>query len=239
MTIATPVPAPGGLLRLALACAAAACLGACGGGGADTASTSVKREGDRAAASAATVYQVVTDGRFAVASYFGSNGCVSLGLDVFAQQGQIRSDPSNALSESYVHAQLVSVDWCVPGGAESFMSGRIDTQEMKFRHDLSHVVASASIRMKDSAGNGKTVLLDLVWSGGELTTDASKSMIVTPLTRSFVKTDGAFRASESVSGTLKLDGVELLATDPPVANGYVQGMVASSGGLTIDINRSR
>lgn len=239
MKVATPGRALWSLLRSMFACAAVAFLGACGGGGSDTASTpSANGEGDRATALAATVYQVITKDKFAYASYYErTNYCEEFVVEVFANESRIRWDGTTSLSQAYVRAQLTKYDSCT--GVWTFMSGYTDTDDIRIRHDLTQATARATVEMKDEFDNLKTLVFDLAWSQGELTTDKFKWVIVTPLTRTLIKSDSQLRVSETVTGTLVLDGADLLATDRPALDRYTQGRVASSGGLFIEITRSR
>lgn len=238
MKLASPVTAPWGLLRSMLACAALACLGACGGGGADIASTDANGEGDRATALATTVYQVTTKDKFAYASFYErTNFCEEFAVEVFANESRIRWDGATSSSQAYVRAQLTKYDQCT--GVWTFMSGYTETDDIRIRHDLAQATALATVEMSDEFGNVKTLVFDLGWNGGVLAKDKFKWVIVTPLTRTLIKSDSQLRVSETITGALVLDGADLLAIDRLAEVRYTQGYVVSSGGLFIDITRSR
>lgn len=237
MKVASPVTARWGLLRSMVACAAVACLGACGGGGSDTASIpNADADGNRATAMAATVYQVTTKDAFAYASYYErTNVCDEFVVEVFANESSVRRE-GTVSSQAWVRAQLTKYDHCTE--AWTFMSGYTDTPDIRIRHDLTQGTAVATVVRLDGSGAEKTLAVELAWNGGELTTDRFWWNYVTPLSRFMVKSDSRMRRSETVTGALLLDGNDLLAADRPTWARSIQGFVAGSGGLSIDITRT-
>ena len=80
----------------------------------------------------------------------------------------------------------------------------------------------------------RTVVLDLTWSGGMLVTQPkTKFITILPGQRSVVTQADASRQTDSVTGSLILDGIELLGQ----AQGGIGGFVASHA--VVDAVRTR
>jgi hypothetical protein len=220
-------------LRSMLSCVALAGLCACGGGDPDAVSD--ERSNERAAA-AATVQRTVTRDKFAYANYFEStNDCESISVEVFASKGSVRSDGTSS-EESLLRAQLVTTNFCT--GASGFLSGAAVPEAIRFRNDLAQAATTATVRLDDFMGTTRTLRVDLAWAGGELTIDKTKHVTVTPLSRTVIKTVGEIRRSETISGVLALDGIDLLAANRPLLSSFTTGFVTASKGVTIEVTRN-
>jgi hypothetical protein len=222
-------------LRSMLAIAALASLCACGGGDPETAPTEIARkEALAASTNGSIVHRVTTRDKFAYAAYSESFGCEGFAVELFATKQRIKDD-GPPTSWALLFAQLWSVNYCT--GDSSFMSGQTEEGAMKFRNNLGNVTVAGTVVIQDNFGTTKTVSVDLDWNGGVLTADKNKTVTVTPVSRTIVKTVGKFSQSETITGSLMLDGVELLAANRPGSLG-IYGFVAASAGTTIEITRA-
>jgi hypothetical protein len=221
-------------IRSTLAGAALAGLCACGGGDPETGA--VERANEQAAAArAASVQRTVTKDKFAYANYVEStNNCESVSVEVFASKGSVRSDGTSS-EQSQLRAQLITTNFCT--GTSGFLSGEAVPDVIRFRNDLAQAAATATVVLHDLMGTTMTLRMDLVWAGGELTTDKMKHVTVTPVSRTVITTVDEIRRSETISGTLVLDGVDLLAANRPVQSRSTTGFVTASKGVTIEIMR--
>lgn len=215
-----------------------AALVACGGGDPEATGPEAQRERAAAATGGEAVQHIRTRDAFAFANYFEfSNDCQQFAVEVFAFESRLRSD-ATATSSSTVHAQLSAFDACT--GSIAFMSGVTDTDAIKIRNDLTHAQASATVVMQDEFGASRTLVLNLAWNGGVITFDQNDKVVtITPVSKTVVKTFGQARTSDSVSGSLVLDGVDLLAPGRPLVGSGINGFVTRSKGSTIEIVRTR
>lgn len=220
-----------GTRRSTRACGLLVCLAACGGGG-DPESIVADTTREQATA----VQRIATRDKFAYASYFeDSGGCETLNVEVFALASSIRSDGTTS-KQSEVRAQLVATDFCT--GVSVFLSGMAVPETMRFRNNLTHAAVTATVVLDDLMGTTKRLSIDLAWDGGDLMTDKTKYVTVTPTSRTVIKSTGSIRRSETILGALVLDGADLLAADRPVRSRFTTGFVTASGGSTIEITRT-
>lgn len=131
-----------------------------------------------------------------------------------------------------VRAQLTSYNYCT--GVFSFRSGADEAPVIDIKPDLMRANVKAFVVMDDGLGTQQTAQINLLWSGGDLTTDKSKTVYTSPYSRTMIRTAASIRHSNSVTGSLMLDGVDLLA----VPGSGVGGFVTSSKGASIDVIRS-
>ena len=221
-------------LRWMLAGAVLASLCACGGGDPENApADNARKELLSASRNTSVVHRATTRDKFAFAAYAESSGCEGLALEVFAGETLAKSDGTST-SSALVRAQLFTVNSCT--GAIAFMSGFTETGTMRFRANLARVTVEGTVVMQDEFGATRTVSIQLDWDGGLLTTDKDKTVTVTPVSRTIVRTVGKIRQSETITGALVLDGVDLLAPSRPGSLG-ISGFVVASAGSTIEITR--
>ena len=116
------------------------------------------------------------------------------------------------------------------------MSGSTETGTMRFRANLARVTAEGTVDMQDEFGTTRTVAIQLDWDGGVLTTDKDKTVTVTPISRTIVRTVGKIRQRETITRALVLDGVDLLVPIRPGSLG-IAGFVVASAGTTVEITR--
>lgn len=234
-TIATIVPH----LRSRLACMALAFLGACGGGDPDATSPASERDKVAAAtAPATTVYRVMTRGTFAYASYYeyGADGCSQRAVEVFGSESMTRTN-DYSLFYPIVRVQMSRYDFCT--GEFSFMSGADEAPVISISNNLMSANVKGTVVMMDEFGNTKTVVADLNWSGGELSTDKYRYVTTSPYSRTMVKSAGSIRNSTSIVGTLVLDGLDLFSPENVNQGSGIFGFVTASSGASIDIIRTR
>ena len=220
----------------AAAGAALLALSACGGGDPEGPAPGGLEQAAAAESSGRVVQSVKTRDNFSYANYFEfSNDCQSFAVEVFASKSLVKTNGSAAPS-ARVFAQYSSFDAC--SNEFAFMSGANETGAIKFRNDLSHASAKASVVMEDGLGGAKTVVVDLAWDGGELTIDQkNKTVNVTPVSRTVIKAIDQLRMSEAVTGALVLDGTDLLAAARPPGNRGISGFVVGSKTSTIEVVR--
>jgi hypothetical protein len=118
-----------------------------------------------------------------------------------------------------------------------FMSGANEQPNLSYSKDLSTATASGLVMMTDDFGNPHYIDVNLTWSGGVLTSDKSRTVFTSPRSRTMIKSVSSLRQSDSVTGSLILDGLDLLGTANPNPVGGISGFVSSSKGSTIDIIR--
>lgn len=232
--IATIVPH----LQSRLACMALAFLGACGGGDPDAASPASERDKVAAVTAAATVYRVMTNGGFSYASYYeyGADGCSQRAIEVFGSESMTRTNGTAAFYP-LVQIQMSTYNFCTD--QFTFMSGADEAPVISVNHTLTSANVKGTVVMMDEFGNTKTVVADLNWSGGEITTDKYRYVATSPYSRTMVKYTGAVRYSTSIIGTLVLDGLDLFSPENVNQGSGIFGFVTSSSGVSIDISRTR
>jgi hypothetical protein len=187
-----------------------------------------------AASAQAAIYHVLTRDQFAYALAFSSSadGCTSSALEVFASKSMTRYVSDFSIYMPIVRAQGYSINYCT--GAFVFASGADEAPVIDIKPDLTRATAKATVVMIDELGNQQTVQLNLVWSGGDLSSDKTKLVYTSPYSRTMIRSAGSIRNSNSITGSLTLDGVDVLA----IPGSWTTGFVVSSKGASIDIIRS-
>lgn len=187
-----------------------------------------------AASAQATIYHVLARDQFAYASAFSSSadGCISSTLEVFASKSMTRYVTDFSIYMPIVRAQGYSSNNCT--GVSVFASGADEAPVIDIKPDLTQATAKAIVVMTDELGNQQTVQINLVWSGGDLSSDKTKLVFTSPYSRTMVRSAASFRNSSSITGSLTLDGVDVLA----IPGSWTTGFVTSSKGASIDIIRS-
>lgn len=238
MNLRSPIAAIVPHLRSRLACMALAFLGACGGGDPDAASPASERAKVAAVTAAATVYRVMTRDSFAYASYYeySSDGCSQRAVEVFGSQSMTRTN-NTSVYMPIVRIQMFTYNSCT--GELTFMSGADEAPVISINSTLTVANVKGTVVMMDEFGNTKTVVADLNWSGGELSTDRQRYVSTTPYSRTMVKSTGSIRNSTSIVGTLVLDGLDLFSPENVNQGSGIFGFVTASSGASIDIIRTR
>jgi hypothetical protein len=182
----------------------------------------------------AAIDHLLTRDRWAYLYAFSSseNGCVSSSYEVFAIKSMIRYVTDFTEFVPVVRAQTFSYNYCT--GVLTFASGQDDAPVIDIKPDLSRATSTAVVVMRDEFGNQQMAQINLAWSGGEISSDKTKTVFTSPYSRTMIRSDGSVRYSDSVSGSLKVDGVERLAI--PGAGSI--GFVASGKGSVIDVVRT-
>lgn len=184
------------------------------------------------------VTRVLTRDTFSYAQYFQTSpdGCESSSLEVFASKSMTRYSHNLTIYMPLVRTQLFSFNYCTQ--VLSFMSGVDEAPTIDVKPDLTRATVSATVVMMDEFSNIKTVQLSLTWSGGELSTDKTRLVFTSPYSRTMIRAMGSIRNSTSITGTLVLDGVDLLAPTNPAQSRFILGYVTSSKGVSIDLVRT-
>jgi hypothetical protein len=184
----------------------------------------------------AQVTRVFTKDRFAYAQYVDTSpdGCTSSSVEVFASESMTRYNTTDAFFP-IIRAQRFAYNFCT--FVLVFMSGANEQPSLSYSKDLSSATASGLVMMTDDFGNPHSIEVNLTWSGGVLTSDKSRTVFTSPRSRTMIKSVSSLRHSESVTGSLVLNGVDLLGADNPNYVVGVSGFVSSSKGSTIDIIR--
>jgi hypothetical protein len=186
-----------------------------------------------------SVSRVITRDKFAYANYFetSADGCESLSIEVFASRSMTRTNDAFTF-QPLLRAQLSSYNYCT--SVSNFMSGTSDAApKIRFGEDIAVASASGIVVMVDENGASKTVFVNLEWRGGVLTTDKTKTIETSPTSRTIVRTTGSIRVAEAVTGTLLLEGTDVLSPNHATQSAFINGFITSSKGATIEIVRNR
>jgi hypothetical protein len=189
------------------------------------------------AAAQTTVTRVFTRDAWTYAQNFQTSpdGCESVGIDVFAFKNKVRFNNVSVFMP-VIRAQLVSSNFCT--GVFMFLAGDDQAPNIDIKQDLTRATAVGSVVMRDEFNYTRALLVGLTWSGGEISTDKSRTTTTSPFTRYMVRTTASIRNSTSITGTLVLDGVDLLAASNPAQSRSISGYVVGAKGSTIDIVRT-
>ena len=189
---------------------------------------------------ATQIYTVLTKGRTAIAQYFQyTDGyCKATAIDVFALSSTTRYVANTAYETTSLFVQLFEYNSCT-GTDEKFLSGSTDSFTFSIPNTLDPATASGEVVMSDFNGNSKTVRVNLKWQGGTLVKDRNRFVWVSEFERFIVKTADAVRTGGAISGSLVVDGVDLLLPTNIVDYSFISGFVTSTKGGSIDIMRSR
>ena len=190
------------------------------------------------ASAAVSASRLFTRDQFAYAQYFqnSADGCESLSIEVFASKSMTRTNQIHSFQPT-LRAQLSSFNFCT--GVSVFQSGANESPSIDIRQDLSVASTSGLVVMADENGIQRMLQVNITWSGGELSTDRTKTVHTTPLSRTMVRTTGSIRNSTAIKGALVLDGIDLLGAGNAVQSSGINGFVTSSKGSTIEIIRTQ
>ena len=119
------------------------------------------------------------------------------------------------------------------------MSGETDQFSFTVLGNLTAAEVSGNVVVMDNLGNTKQVSLALSWQGGALTRDLFKYVSSTATSRTVLKSLSTLRFSDSVTGSLVVNGVDLLSPSNVTDHSDISGFVAKASGSSIDIIRMR
>jgi hypothetical protein len=189
-----------------------------------------------AALAAVSVTRFSSSERFALAQFFAvsADGCETLSLQIVAND---RASPPDSPAEPppTLRAELVLFNACT--GEFHLATGSTASASVDIRHDLRRATATGTLVLVDESGALHTLQVDLRWTGGALTADRTRMVESSPCSRTFVRVRSAVRDASSVTGSLVLDGVDLLAGGGTMAPG-IGGFIASGTGSSIEIVRA-
>jgi hypothetical protein len=107
----------------------------------------------------------------------------------------------------------------------------------KFAPDLSPIGAAGTVIVSDGV-DSKTVNVALHWEGGTLTSTKTKTVNTSPSTTTTFQGMDNFRTDMLVSGSIVLNGVELLSPANAVDFSGTWGFAYNSKGSSIEIVRN-
>ena len=191
-----------------------------------------------ASAALADVTQLTSRDKLVHAQYFQYTGgfCNGFSVEVFAGEGIARRDQNPTFS-AQLFVQIVGFNSCT--GEFFFMSGATDQFSFTVLGNLTKAEVSGNVVVMDNFGNTKQVSLALSWQGGALTQNLFKYVSSTAMSRTILKTLSFLRYSDSVTGSLVVDGVDLLSPSNVTDISGISGFVAKASGSSIDIIRMR
>ena len=163
--------------------------------------------------------------------------CNGLAVDVFAGESVARTDNLRTVTP-YLIVQIVGYNSCT-GGDPFIMSGGTDQFTFTVLGNLAAAEVSGNVVVADNLGNTKHVSLALSWQGGVLRRDLFKYDSSTALSRTVLRNLSTWLFSDSVTGSLVVDGVDLLSPSNVTDNSGISGLVAKGSGVSIDIIRTR
>lgn len=163
--------------------------------------------------------------------------CNGLSVEVFAGESFARTDNLRTFTP-YLILQIVGFNSCT-GEPPFFMSGGTDQFTFTVLGNLAAAEVSGNVVVADNLGNTKHVSLALSWQGGVLRRDLFRYVSSTALSRTVLRNLSTLRFSDSVTGSLVVDGVDLLSSSNVTDNSGISGLVAKVSGASIDIIRMR
>lgn len=173
----------------------------------------------------------------AYAQYYQyTDNCNGLSVDVFAGESFARTDNVRTFTP-YLILQIVGYNSCT--GEFFFMSGGTDQFTFTVLGNLAAAEVSGNVVVADEFGNTKHVSLALSWQGGVLRRDLFTYVSSTALSRTVLKNLSTLRFSDSITGSLVVDGVDLLSSSNVTYSSGISGLVAKVSGASIDIIRTR
>jgi hypothetical protein len=203
-------------------------------------SLSLSLSASEAAFGATQVYTVLTKGRTAIAQYvqYTDGYCKATSIDVFAMSNSTRYVSDTSYEAASLVVQVYEYNSCT-GTDERFLSGYTESFKLSIPNTLDPATASGEVVVSDSNGSSKTVRVDLRWLGGTLSKDRSRFVWASEFERFIVKTADAVRTGGTISGSITVDGVDLLSPVNVVDYSSISGFLFSTKGGSIDIMRSR
>ena len=188
-----------------------------------------------ASAALADVTTIMSRDNLAHAQYYQyTDGyCNALSVELFAGEGIARRDDNHTFT-ARLFVQIVGYNSCT-GGDPFFMSGETDQFTFTVLGNLAAAEVSGNVVVADNLGNTKHVSLALSWQGGVLRRDLFRYHFSTGLSRTILKNLSTLRFSDSITGSLVVDGVDLLSSSNITDISGISGFVAKASGASIDI----
>ena len=162
--------------------------------------------------------------------------CNGLSVEVFAGESFARTDNLRTFTP-YLILQIVGYNACTE--ESFFMSGSTEQFTFTVLGNLAAAEVSGNVVVADEFGNTKHVSLALSWQGGVLRRDLFTYVSSTALSRTVLKNLSTLRFSDSITGSLVVDGVDLLSSSNVTYSSGISGLVAKVSGASIDIIRTR
>ena len=162
--------------------------------------------------------------------------CNALAVDVFAGESFARTDNLRTVTP-YLIVQVFGYNYCTD--ESFFMSGSTEQFTFTVLGNLAAAEVSGNVAMTDNLGNTRHASLALSWQGGVLRRDLFTYVSSTALSRTVLKNLSTWLFSDSVTGSLVVDGVDLLSPSNVTDNSGISGLVAKGSGVSIDIIRTR
>jgi hypothetical protein len=175
------------------------------------------------AAAAAQVNILQGRGQTAYAQYvqYTDNYCEGLSVEVFGGADLWRNNQMRTGQPTHIFV----------------MSGSSTDVRFKFAPDLSPIGAAGTVIVSDGV-DSKTVNVALHWEGGTLTRTKTKTVNTSPSSTTTFQGMDNFRTDMLVSGSIVLNGVELLSPANAVDFSGTWGFAYNSKGSGIEIVRN-
>jgi hypothetical protein len=189
------------------------------------------------AATAAQVDMLQARGQTAYAQYvqYTDNYCEALSVEVFGGADLLRNNQTRSGQRASISVFIVNFNTCT--GAISSMYGGSTDVRFKFAPDLSPVDAAGTVIVSDGV-DSKTINVALHWEGGTLTSTKTKTVNTSPSSTTIFKGVDNFRSDTIVSGSIVVNGVELLSPANVVDYSGTIGFAYNSKFSTIQIERN-
>lgn len=191
-----------------------------------------------ASAALADVTTFTSQDKVAYAQYwqYTDGYCNGLAVDVFAFESVARTDNLRIVTPNLI-VQAFEYNSCT--GELFFMSGSTEQFTFTVLGNLAAAEVSGNVAMTDNLGNTRHASLALSWQGGVLRRDLFKYDSSNALSRTVLRNLSTLRFSDSVTGSLVVDGVDLLSPSNVTVASGISGLVAKGIGVSIDIVRMR
>ena len=189
-------------------------------------------------ATLADVTRITTRGKSVRAQYFQytEGFCNGLSVEVFAGEEIIRVD-HDPIYIPQLFVQVSEFNTCTE--QFSFMSGGTDQFDFYARNNLSQAQVSGSVLVSNGLGDSKLIAVELAWEGGVLSTQQSKLSFSIGASHTILRGKATLRSSDSVTGSLVVDGVDLLSPSNITDVSGIFGFVVATTGASLDIIRLR
>lgn len=224
-----------------IASTSVAALCACGGGGDAPApeNETVTQARSDIRMDAAGVEKSALKERAALVYFIGfnpANYCENTTVYVVISEQKTKTSGDAAVVQKVVSVSAETFDSCLTMFVESF-SGSIEAPEVSINKDLSIARFKGPVVFTSNLTGAiwRTIMFDLHWNGGELITYPTvKTITITPPLRSIIVTFASSRTSESLTGSMIFNGVDLMSADYPIRYVPYQPMVVSQAVISKD-----
>ena len=155
-----------------------------------------------------------------------ANGDDWMIVDLFASVVRSHAD-QHADMRSVVSARIFRADTC--SGSPTWSTGFTDDTVISFRDNLARAHVQAALTLQEDESAAIDVAMDLVWEGGALTLDEAHSRVSGSGSNfRVIRVRDLVRSSQGVSGSLRLNGMDVSAMHPRWRPVYCSGYLSAS-----------